>query len=108
MSSSWQTIAFIVLASAGFGGACKKEGTAELPVLAEKAAPSMQSAFSNAAPEVKQEADAAASALAGQNETQAYVRLKSLSERPGLTPEQRRAAYEAWLVAQLRLQMAAS
>lgn len=86
---------------------CKKEA-APPPATPEAAAPAIENAFQNAAADVKQHAADAANALKSQDDIGAYVRLKSLSERPGLTPEQRRAAYESWMLATMRLQAAAT
>jgi hypothetical protein len=106
-----------LLASIGLGlvaalsGGCQRgrdtsAGVASVPV--EQAAPAVEQAFAEAAPEVKEQATEAAAALQSQDDAGAFLRLEQLVARPELTDQQRRAAYDAWMAANQRLQAAAT
>ena len=84
----------IILLLALLAAACKKS---EKPVVitAEQIPVTMQSAFKDAAPDVKSFAEDAAASIQNKEEPKAFEQLQALSWRPDLTPEQREAAMRA-------------
>jgi hypothetical protein len=108
--------AFGLLAGLGLGLAavsgpgCSQGDTSAVPtpVTAEQAAPAVQQAFADAAPEVKEEATEAVAAMESNDDGAAFLRLEQLVARPELSEQQRQAARDAWMAANQRLQAAAT
>jgi hypothetical protein len=68
----------------------------------------IQSAFSEATPEVKAAADEVVRSIQNQEATKAFLRLQQLSSRPDLTAEQSDAAARAMVSVRVQLQAAAA
>lgn len=97
-------LGLLLLAMAG----CKKKdaGTASLPP--EQVPAAIETAFRSAPEPVRQQAAEASAAFQSGNDNAAFVQFESLTGRPDLTPEQRQAAFDSWMVANLRLQQSAA
>jgi len=106
MSGSLRTLFGLALVVAMTTG-CKKQPVAVVPLPVEQVPTTMEQAFQQAAPEVRQEATAAVAALQNQDEPKAFYELQELADRPELTPEQREAAMRAWAAVYARLRAAA-
>ena len=89
-------------------GCSRSNQGAATKVTPEEAPATIESAFRDAAPEVKQQASEAATAVEAQNDAAAFARLENLSGRPDLTPEQRKAAFDSWMAVNARLQESAA
>jgi len=74
----------------------------------EQVAPTLNSAFKDAKPEVKEAANGVVAALQSQDAPKAFVQSQNLTERPDLTPEQRTAAALSRAAALMQLQAAAA
>ena len=71
-------------------------------------APTIQTAFQGANPEVKEAANEVVSAIQNQDEPRALVQLQALSANPLLTPEQRAATIRSMMSVLARVQTAAA
>ena len=87
-------VAVLVLSVALMATACKKSGNRAV-LTPEQIPATVQSAFKDAAPDVKSVAEEATAALQNKEEPKAFEQLQALSWRPDLTPEQREAAMRA-------------
>jgi hypothetical protein len=95
----------LLLLAAGCG---KKSNTAKTTMAPEQVAATVEKAFQDAPAGVKQQAAEAVASLQSQNDAAAFVQFDSLSKRSELTAEQRQAAFDSWMAANLRLQQAAA
>ncbi len=91
------------------GAGCSKNQTAPPQALApEQVAPTIETAFKEAQPEVKEAANEVVSAMQNNDDPRALAQLQALSVQPNLTPEQRRAAALSTMSVLARLQIAAA
>ena len=100
-------IIFVLALVVALASGCKKQPVAVAPLPVEQVPTTIEKAFQQAAPEVRQDATAALSALQNQNEPKAFFELHDLAARPELTPEQREAAMRAWAAVYAKLRAAA-
>lgn len=106
MSAAASTCLALILVAATATG-CKEKPVAVAPIPVEQVPATMEQAFQQAAPAVKQDATAVVAALQGQDEPKAFFELQELSGRPELTPEQQEAVTRAWAAVHARLRAAA-
>jgi len=90
------------------GAGCKKKDAGASGIAAEQVPATVETAFRSAPEEVRQQAAEAVTAIQSQNDGAAFVQFQTLSSRPDLTAEQRQAAFDSWMVANLRLQQSAA
>lgn len=108
---NWNRAASVLATCAGIlllETGCGRNSGGAATVTPEDAPATIEGAFRNASAEVKQQATEAATAVQAQNDTAAFVQLQSLSGRPDLTPEQRKAAFASWMAVNARLQESAA
>src|SRR6266542_5074008 len=75
------------------GAGCSKNQTAPPQALApEQVAPTIDTAFKEAQPEVKEAANEVVSSMQNNDDPRALAQLQALAVQPNLTPEQRRSA----------------
>jgi len=99
----------IICCAAALAGCGKSStSTAPPPLAAEQVPETIETAFSQAQPEVKSVADNVASAEKNQDPATAFEQLQDLSARPSLTSEQRSAASRAMMTVAQQLQAAAA
>lgn len=94
----------------GFAAGCgSKGGSSESQQSAQEEAPkTVQSAFKEARPEIKAEADQIVAAMQNQEAPKAFLQLQQLSSRTDLTAEQSVAAARATASVRAQLQAAAA
>jgi len=98
----------LLAATLGLSGAgCKKQAVAPTPVAAEEVAPTVEKAFQQSAPEVRQSASVVVAAVQSGDDGKALDELTELSVKPELTPEQRQAVTRSMLGVHQRLRAAA-
>ncbi|PYJ85297.1 MAG: hypothetical protein DME22_09660 [Verrucomicrobia bacterium] len=101
------TLLWLIACLAGSG--CNKGANRPPEALApEQVAPTLNSAFKQASPEIKQAANEAVSALQNKDEPRAFVQLQNLSTQSDLTAEQRQAAVRSMMSVLAQLQIAAA
>lgn len=80
---------------AGVAGAgCGSKSARSDAMNVRESATNVQSVFSSASEDTKQQAGALVSAVQSDNSVAAYTQLENLSSKPALTPEQRQAVFE--------------
>jgi hypothetical protein len=91
------------------GAGCGHNQTAPpKSLVSEQVAPTIETAFKKARPEIREAANNAVAAIQNQDEPRAFIQLQALSIRPDLTPEQRTATARSMMTVLGRLQMAAA
>jgi hypothetical protein len=89
-------------------GGCGKNTVAEAPLPLGEVPAAVQSAFQQSPEEVRVIAGEVITAMEGREESAAFLNLAELSERPELTPEQRRAVARSLAALQEQVQAAAA
>jgi|SRR5690349_2382011 len=92
----------------GVAGCSRAPVSSPQALAPEQVAPTLNSAFKDAKPEVKEAANGVVSALQSQDAPKAFVQSQNLTERSDLTPEQRTAAALSRAAALMQLQAAAA
>jgi hypothetical protein len=89
-------------------GGCGKSTVAEAPLPLGEVPAAVQSAVQQSPEEVRAIAGEVITAMEGREESAAFLNLAELSERPELTPEQRRAVARSLAALQEQVQAAAA
>jgi hypothetical protein len=87
---------------------CSQKAPDAVVATPQETVPALETAFNGAPAEMKRQALEAVGELQTQNDPAAFVRLESLSRRPELTAEQRKAAVASWMAVNQRLRESAA
>jgi hypothetical protein len=90
-----------------FAMSCARKPPEEAALPVESVPAVVAEAFQQAAPQARDEAQHAVEALRGGNDASGFEDLQALTQRPDLTPDQRRATARSMLALQEKLRTAA-